>query len=274
MNNYDKYISKYNELNIKEIELDSNMGPGHARHVGIDRSNNKYIMFIDSDDYFYTNHAVKDLYDLISSKDLDLVVSNFIYKRDDKEEIKKLDSIWLHGKIYNRDFLHKYNINFNDSRQNEDNGFNSLILLLRPKIDNLDDITYVYEDNPNSITRKNNREYKITGLEGYIYNINWAVKEGIKRSCNIDDVIKLLYRVLVAMYFYYLDYKDDRLIKWSKDIYITLIDIIKKDIFDYLKDNDKCRENYSKMMDKKNNEYKNVEKHISFEQFINNIRNI
>ena len=33
--------------------------------------------------------------------------------------------VWMHGKMYRRSFFSKYNIRFNDSRANEDVGFNT-----------------------------------------------------------------------------------------------------------------------------------------------------
>ena len=40
------------------------------------------------------------------------------------------DTIWMFGKMYRRDFLDKYNIKMNDTRANEDNGFNMLVKFL------------------------------------------------------------------------------------------------------------------------------------------------
>ena len=52
--NYDEIIKKYKkDINIKEIKISKNGGPGVARQKGIDLSNGKYILFIDSDDIFY-----------------------------------------------------------------------------------------------------------------------------------------------------------------------------------------------------------------------------
>ena len=77
--------------------------------------------------------------------DCDLLIANFIIKRDlvDKKMFK--DLTWLHGKMYKRKFLEKNNIKFNKSRANEDNGFNRLIIFMKPNIIFLDDCLCIYK---------------------------------------------------------------------------------------------------------------------------------
>lgn len=221
---YNKYINSYsNFINIKEIKLSKNLGPGLARQKGIDNSKGKYIIFIDSDDYLYSPYSINMLIEYIKEKNSDIVISDFIYERDNKREIKSKNNVWLHGKIYKRDFLEKYNIKFNSTRQNEDNGFNRLIILLKPKIDYLFETTYVYQENSNSITRKDNRLYKFTGLEGYANNMEWALSEALKRGVLRKDIEYQAIHVIVSTYFYYQelynDYDVTQIFKWFRGIY-------------------------------------------------------
>ena len=223
-NNYKQIVDYYKEkINIDEIKTPENIGPGGARQYGIDNTNSAYLVFIDSDDYFYDEYSVSNLYNKIKKSNADLVLSKFIYERDG--EIKEIvhDNVWLHGKIYSRLFLQKNNIRFNNSRANEDNGFNNLIFLLKPGIALSNDITYVYKENPNSITRKNNREYKLSGLEGYAYNINWAIEEAEKRNAEIKDLAWKIMDGLLLMYESYNNLYNnpdiDNIILWSKELY-------------------------------------------------------
>lgn len=221
---YEEIVNKYKEyLNIDEIITEENLGPGGARQYGIDNTNSKYIIFIDSDDYFTTETSLIDLYTEIEKSQADLVISNFIYERDNLRTIKEYNPVWLHGKIYRRSFLDKNNIRFNNTRANEDNGFNSLIFLLNPIVVYLNKTTYVYQENPSSITRKDNRLYKFTGLEWYAYNINWAIEEGKKRNVNSTNLAIKAIGGLSVMYHYYLDlyneYDVSQILEWSKDLY-------------------------------------------------------
>lgn len=248
---YSKVIDKYKDkLNIKEIKTPKNGGPGVARQYGIDNSSSTYITFIDADDYFYDDTSIIKMYNEIKDNDLDLVISNFVYERDNIVSIKKENFAFLHGKMYKREFLEKHDIHFNNSKQNEDNGFNRLILLLDPKYKFLDEIVYVYKENENSITRKNNRAYKFEGLEGLTYNINWALDEAIKRGNTSLNIGLTALDTLILMYYYYLDlqydYDVDKILEWSKDLYLKyksnsyilnkLIDDLKNKKYEFIKD--------------------------------------
>ena len=154
--------------------------------------------------------------------DSDLVIGNFVYRRDERKIQKRKDLIWLHGKIYKRDFLDKNKIKFNNSRANEDNGFNRLILFMKPKYKFLDEYVYVYNENSNSITRKNNRLYKLNGIEGFCYNMTWAVEQAILRGIPKDNFKIFYLDVLAALYMYYLNFEKEydvnKIIKWGKKI--------------------------------------------------------
>ena len=124
-----EFFSKF--LKIKELKLNKNSGPGVARQFGIDNSMNEYIVFIDSDDVFANSYSIKRLYEEIKNNDYDEVISSF-YSQKNNLELEEVvgDTTWLHGKIYDRDFINKNDVHFNETRANEDNGFNRLLFLL------------------------------------------------------------------------------------------------------------------------------------------------
>ena len=216
-----EYFSRY--YPIQELSLEKNVGPGGARNAGMKHTHNPYILFMDSDDYFYTCNALSLLTDPLYKKSYDLIVSNFLYERDRQKIIKKRNPVWLHGKLFKREFLERHQISFNETRANEDNGFNRLIILMKPEIHFVDETTYVYSENEKSITRKNNREYRFQGLEGYAYNMKWAMEEALKRDCDKKEITHLAMSVLIRMYFYYMElynqYDVSKLLEWSRDIY-------------------------------------------------------
>ena len=117
---------------------------------------------------------------------------------------RKYDTIWLHGKIYSRSFLEMKNIRFNDSRENEDNGFNQLIKLCDAKIKYIDYTTYIWCNNKKSITRVNNHQNFYSLFLGYIYNIVWALEESINRNGNKKEIAKLSFSALVSTYCHYM----------------------------------------------------------------------
>ena len=216
VNDYSKYF------NIKQIKLDNNSGPGVARKVGLKESNSSFIVFIDSDDCFYANDSLKILYDGITEDAYDLVISKTFEETPKGLIDKDTNTIWLHGKIYRRSFLDKYNITFNDSRANEDNGFNQLICLLNPKIKYVFKNTYIWKYNDKSITRSNNYNYDYSSIIGYAYNIHWALENALKYDYNKTKFSELAFSALVALYYYYLIYNSklsiDELLDYAKKI--------------------------------------------------------
>lgn len=203
-----KFFSKF--MNIKELKLNKNSGPGVARGYGVSNSNSEYIIFIDSDDVFFDPFSVNRLYDAICQKKCDVVISNFVEEINNSYVEHNKDTIWLHGKIYKRKFLEQNNINFNDSRANEDNGFNQLIMLCDADVKYIDFTTYIWCDNKKSITRNNNYSYFYDLILGYIYNISWALDEAIKRNGNKEKIGVLSFSSLVAIYCNYLVFISDK----------------------------------------------------------------
>ena len=128
----------------------------------------------------------------------------------------------MHGKIYRRSFLEDNNIRFNTSRVNEDNGFNRLVVLLTKNISHLDEVVYVYKENDNSITRRNDRLNKFTGLEGYAYNMDWAFNEAKKRGVPQKEIEYHALSILIVSYYSYFDLKDkydvSKILVWFKKV--------------------------------------------------------
>lgn len=218
--NYEEFIKFYsNFIEIKELSYDKNMGPGYAREYGIENSNSPYILFIDSDDSLYDFKSIEKLYNTIHDGNYDFV--NSIFCEETGNELKEYydDVVWLHGKIYKRSFIEKNNIKFNSSRSNEDNGFNTLLLLNKPKEKYLSEVTYIWHNNETSVTRRNNNEYKYTGIIGYIYNMCWALNQ--KRDNK--DVSKIAYAALYFVYLRYIEFMDkdniNEILDKSKELY-------------------------------------------------------
>ena len=165
-----EYYSKF--VKIKLIRLDINSGPGVARQIGIENSNNPFIVFIDADDEFYDENALSNLYKGVY-KYYDLCIGQTYYVRED--QVLYFDEC-LHGKIYRRRFLNENNICFNGCRNHEDNAFNELWLCTCKEINYLDEsvIIYKYNNNPKSIT---NSIGVISNVRNFIDSMNWLFEK-------------------------------------------------------------------------------------------------
>lgn len=137
------------------FRLNINSGPGQARQKGLEKTSSQYIMFIDTGDIFISQEIQKSILDTIT-KNPQLNFISFPYFHNG--ELTKETDNRLHGKVYKREFIEKYNITFapETSYLNEDIGFNRTCRLCTemtfidlPVIEQIKD--------PNSLTQKDNQ---------------------------------------------------------------------------------------------------------------------
>lgn len=219
---YDDEIKDISKLiNITIIRTPENLGPGFARQYGMEHSESEYIIFLDADDMFYNCFSVEQLYNFINENNFNAVCSDFLEECENSIIRHGFNDIWMHGKIYRRNFIEKNSIKFNNTLANEDTGFNHIISLI-DEFKYLEDITYIWKYNYKSITRRNNYEYTFNSLDGYIYNICYSIEEALKKNANIEKVSKLIIGTMYEMYFNYLKYikyeKVNNIFIWSKKI--------------------------------------------------------
>lgn len=195
---YDDIISYFSKkINIVYLKLDKNVGPGLARQFGIENSKNEYIVFLDSDDELYDEYSILNLYKKIKKRNM---VIGYIY-------YEKIDSYiyherCLHGKMYRRSFIKKYNIHFNKIRTHEDNAFNQLYMFCARSIYYDKNVIYKYNYNENSLTNKENEN---NSLYEYIESMTWLFKQvNSRKICNYKRVSEAYYFVLFFCYFNYL----------------------------------------------------------------------
>jgi len=187
-------------MNIKELKLDKNKGSGYARQYGVDNSSSEYIVFIDSDDAFIGDDALIKMQEVIEK--YDMVFAKIFFR--EKNSIEMHEGC-LHGKMYRRSIINKFNIRFNELRSHEDNAYNQLYMLCCDNIFYLDDIVYDYINRENSITNTQDVSYSISN---YIDSFTWLFNEIEKRK--IDKYHEIAEVILVAIYYCYFNYLMNR----------------------------------------------------------------
>lgn len=232
-----KKVEKY--LNIKIIRLKENVGPGKARRLGMKAGTSKYIMFIDADDTFFNAYSVETMYFEIEKRQCNICYSNFMEDMGNKRYFAhNNDGIWLFGKIYKREFLENMNIYINDTRANEDVGFNTLCRAFTVP-QHVNELIYIWHYNKNSITRRNNALYSFTCTEGHVDNKIWAFKEAYKRGWNKDAYIRDIASQLCWYYFGYFDVKNQTRQEVNIDTYLGWIhkyyDTFKEEIIESIR---------------------------------------
>jgi len=184
-----------------DIILTENGGPGYARQIGIMWTENDYIMFIDTGDIFVSKEIQKKIPRVIQANpNANLISFPYYYK----DKITGDSDNRMHGKIYKRSFIDKYDITFcmESSYMNEDIGFNRTCRLCT----NAELIPIVYMSNPiikwieneNSLTCKNNHtalyrdQTRALSLNA-IHTINICRKNNINPETEINQIAIALY---------------------------------------------------------------------------------
>lgn len=177
-----------------------NSGPGNARQLGINKTSNEYIMFLDTGDIFISFEAQQNILDTITLNP-QLNIISFAYFH--YGELTKIGDNRLHGKIYKRSFLEKYNITFTheSSYLDEDIGFNRLCRLCTEiKFISLPVIEQIRD--PNSLTQKNNETARYRDQTRAlslvtIHTINICKKNNINYT-------QELYTIGAALYYWFI----------------------------------------------------------------------
>lgn len=238
--NSGKIISEYNDERIKYFK-NNNQGIGKTRNFGIKKSNGKYIMFLDSDDYLDTN-IVKFMLNKILKDKLDMVVCDYYEVKNTKNnEIKIINfencsimdnpelllsinlSPW--NKIYKKSFILKNNIEFDEESKYEDVIFVIDALINAKKIGKIDKALYYYVINENSETSI--RDEKVFDILKIIDKIRNKYKDIKYLNESID---KLTVRILTN-YTIQQRYQKDR--KIQKRFINDAFKYLKENIKDY-----------------------------------------
>ena len=177
--------AQYN-FDINVIIKDKNEGAGRARQCGLDRTELPYVMFCDADDCLYDCSALFKLLNCIRLLEAKGSKWNYIWSNFYEEFIgqdgkqydllshEKPSMIWMHGKVWNREFLNRYNIQFHPTlRTFEDTYFGKIAALVVPKARayHCDEHIYLWKRNPNSVTaawNHDNRSYLYWNNHDYI----------------------------------------------------------------------------------------------------------
>lgn len=211
---YDEIVNNFKAMmDVRALDLKVNGGPGVARQYGIDNTDLPYIIFADADDSFYGSFALQILYENLADKPAACAVLAEHYLEINQPDLRfvlyKPNYVWTFGKIYRREILNKYNIRFNETRANEDVGFNRSLKLCtmwneKEKAILLEQVVYCWHDNPNSITRANSEFVFGDNIVGFIENVMYAIRKANSLGLNNKHYIqKDIISTMASCYIFY-----------------------------------------------------------------------
>ena len=203
----DSYMVK--DARIKVLHQ-QNRGLGHARNVGMNEATGKYIIFLDSDDYWRLNTLEKLLYEA-ETHDLQVVVFSAQRFFDGVEEFNGLDyghsvqnnvvktgldslsCAVSHGEYYSQaclrlyrlDYLIKYDFKFDEGIIHEDESFSFLAYINAERIECLGERYYKRRYRPGSIMMS--RDFFLSA-HGYRVAIDTLLKYMQKKPmCRMEN---------------------------------------------------------------------------------------
>ena len=158
---WNEILRIYAKLDIKYLKLSQNKGPGNARQVGLDNSCGEFVYFLDSGDSLY-NSLVLQIFAKRKTAFCDIIATRMF---DEGIKSRRLgfefNNAYIFGIFIKREFIVNNNIRFNKFlRWEEDCYFEDLLRYYNPRVISLKNTSYSYNFDSESITRKNNYEYR------------------------------------------------------------------------------------------------------------------
>ena len=208
-------------LDLKYLKLEKNMGVALARQIGIEQAKGEYVMFIDNDDDLFAKDTLETMIKALD-KDTLILSTGFLEETNIKGASGKTiylphtnDKTWMHGKLYNRQFLIDKEISFKPHlRYCEDAYFNNIAFALAwDKVKFIKDITYYWKWNENSITRRNDKEFNTKYFCDYIKATKTSLNN-LKARTENDEKLQFLVINLamqsIGYSYYFLQQRDFR----------------------------------------------------------------
>ena len=211
---YQKFVKMFSPyMDIKEVTMEENGGPGLARQKGIDETNGEFFTCIDADDTFYGAVALEGLrVCLTSSEAFQCASGRFLQLGDDVRMVLPHDNdmVWMFGKLYRRKFIEKYKIRFNETRANEDTGFNMWVKLLcdnpNEQITFTQTPVYCWHNKKDSITRINDGQYQYDQcMCGWTDNMIYAIKNAKKSRPFSGTISQNIVGIMLNLYYYWIE---------------------------------------------------------------------
>lgn len=254
--------SKDNSLRILEeytkkdcrvkVFSQENAGPAKARNVGLEQATGEFIMFCDADDE-YCSDMCKKMLDSIIKKNVDLVMCDtlavdknnksnwlpyyFSFKNQqniDLQETKSRINVYLWNKIFKKDLIDKYNIDFPVGHKSDDNLFVFKYLSIIDTVYFLNKKLIKHYERENSIMdlyRSSN--IKINDLEDKVFIIQDFYSFLKKNNILNENLEFFKYILFNEIFFMWINVP----IIWQEKILIQIQEVLKTIDIESLNDN-------------------------------------
>lgn len=203
-----KFLDKYS-YDIDYV-ICKHRGVSATRNSAFLLSDADYVMYCDSDDGFCNSFALKIIFENIDicekeGKPFDLMSTKFYSEKqaDDKTpwslSIVDHNNVYIHSRIYRREFLVKYNLYFNEKIwANEDSFFNISTNFYSQNTKALNVPIYCWRGNPLSVTH--DPKYIMKTLHQLIYSNDSVVETMLLLNKDKKDIAKSTFDIICKVY--------------------------------------------------------------------------
>lgn len=205
--NWNELVNTYPSLNIKYMKLSENQGPGVARQTALNVATGSFIFFLDCGDTLFDDFVLKEFN---NHKNLDCdIISTKIYDVDsgNKRRSFLFNNAYILGIFIKKQFLTEHNISFSEIlRWEEDTFFEEQLRYYMPKVVSTKTVGYTYNDDSDSITRKNDHEYQneFAGFSAMVVN-SILLCDFYKKQQDYERIIQEVCQILSVCYSRFYD---------------------------------------------------------------------
>ena len=191
-------IERYYWDRPHNIYVTPHEGVGSARDTGLDYSVAPYVMFLDSDDLLLPN-AVGTILNAINHG-FDMMVGKTMREAENGnfEVVGGAQMTWIHGRVYSREFLRKYDIVFPDLPMCEDLSFNMICAEFAQRVPETQWPIHIQRYTHGSLSRSKGslRLQAETYIEACIFYVDRAAE------FKPEEELSILPAALAACYYY------------------------------------------------------------------------
>lgn len=200
---------------IQYLEMGKNSGPGAARNFARKHTSAPFILFLDCGDIIYSKYLFYEIKDIIE-KNPSYYVYGWSWIDIEDGHLRKESDPSTPGKVYSRKFLEDHQLwqcEGLGSYAGEDMSFNRAIQAIIEDLEDKDEIEYKYYSpipiysvitNLNSITHKNNFEFRYKQTPGFIENIAHCAKLLQINNVTMDKQLVIITDMMVLLYHQFL----------------------------------------------------------------------
>lgn len=181
----------FDKIDITLLELEENRGPGFCRQYGMEHSNSKYIIFIDSDDFFLEEDGIEKMVQTMEENNYDTLSAVFTEDKFGEKSSYFVGYDVIHAKIYKRKFIEENNICFSFYYNSEDVAFNNLVILFTDNIGQIDSNVYLYRRREKSLTDNSNYDDD-KHIHFYCKNLLYVIEQAEKQKIDRKRLSVLL----------------------------------------------------------------------------------